>query len=216
MSHPIQIQDVSNYSGFWTTLFVSICFLGIYISLILLVRDRFQGRRRTVLGLYSASLSIFLMYLAYQLNSPKPLHDFLQSFGLSQLFLIGPFSFFLFMTGLKNKSSIRFLYHLIPAGLAFLCLALCSLDKSIGYVLGMVHTGLYLFVQLFWSGRKGIQGNRLAGMQMIIYLGISILCLTSPKMIHCFIASVGLSILILQIWIRLLYASYLSYFISRS
>jgi hypothetical protein len=169
-----------------------------------------------LLGLYSASLSIFLMHLALQLNSPKPLYEFLHAFGLAQLYLIGPFSYFLAKTDLKNKSSIRILYHLIPAGMVFLCLALCSLDKSIGYILGILHTGIYLFVQLFWAVRKGFLDNTLAGTQMILYLGISISCLCSPKMIHCFIASVGLSILILQIWTRLLYASYLSYLISRS
>ena len=216
MSLLIQIASPGTYSGFCNILFISLSLLGGFISILFLVRDRFRGKNRTLLGLYTASLSILLLHLAFPENPLKYLNDCIFYAGLVQLFLIGPFSYFLFRAHVQHRQTVGMAYHLLPAGLVCICAAIWPLSSSLWYLLGMVHTGVYLSVQLFRGSVKSAPHYRHTLIQWALYLCIGITCLSTPAGIHGFIASAGLSFLILMIWIRLLYAAYLSYLISKS
>lgn len=215
-----QIQNISSNPGVWTVLFISISTLGIYISAILIIRDRFRGRQRTILGLYAASLSILLFHLTSLVHPVWPVEGLLDIAGSAQLFLIGPFSFLLLRGRSPGRGRDSLIFHLIPAALVFGCLVVDLLADSTVYVLGIVHTGIYLFIQsLSWIKHKSGSDNRdyrLTAVQIVLFLGISITSLTIPMRLCCFVASAGIALLILLIWIRLLYTAYLSYIISIS
>jgi len=226
-----QIQPVSNNPGILTVLFISISALGIYFSIILILRDRFRGRQRTLLGLYALCLSILLLHLSSLTDTAGPLEGLVHLAGVVQLFLIGPFSFLLMQGRPQVRGMVRILFHLIPAVLVVGCMAVDLVPDSTLYALGMAHTGLYLSLQTLrqsikarksghppFSFRSGssYRDKRFTAIQIIMYLGIGISSITMPVSFSCFVASAGIAILILLIWIRILYTAYLSYIISKS
>ena len=202
--------------GFWHLLFSAISLLGLYLSLTLLIRDRCKGRQRTFLGLYLVSLSILLLYMSIHAPVGYAENALFNAFGLMPLFLIGPFSYKLRQGALTSRTRSTQLFQFIPAAVIGICVAAGWLSISTVYILGIFHVGSYLVLQSFRKAQKGILDGQHVVVQLTLFLGLSVLCLAFRELNPYFIASVGLTMLILHIWMRLLYAAYISYLISRS
>jgi len=216
------IQYVNLNPGIWTSLLISISSLGIYYSIILVVRDRGRGRQRTMIGLYSMSISILLLHLLILLHWNGLFEGWIGITGAVMLFLIGPFSYRMMLEQSMHRTWTRNLIFLVPAVLILACMLFALIPDSIVYAIGIIHTGLYLLFQTLGLARRGLSSVHLCwnhwytATQIFLYLGIGISCLVLPAMSRCFLASAGLALLILLIWIRLIYIAYLSYVISRS
>lgn len=191
-------------------MFACIASLGIYISLILLVRDRCRGSLRCWLGFYTASLSLLLLDLVFLISDWG--HEWLNSMGIVLLFLIGPFFFQYRKASSHQKGLGKVLIHVLPGGLAFFCMGICDLGATVWYVCGLVHAGIYLLI----PGQTDLLLGRHRILQFLLYTGICFTSLAIPRVSVFIFSSVGLAILILHIWARLLYAAYLSYMISKS
>jgi hypothetical protein len=150
---------------------------------------------------------------AYSVEAVGPLLDAL---GTLSLFLIGPFSFKLRQGASIPETLFPLLFQFLPAIIFGICLTAGWLTANIVYTLGVLHIGLYLCLQYFWTVPRGILDNQHAAVQLTLFLGISILNFTCPGLNHHLIASVGLALLIIHIWMRLLYAAYVSYVVNRS
>jgi hypothetical protein len=197
-------------------LFSSVSLLGLYLSLALLIRDRSKGRQRTFLGLYLASLSMLLLYMCLHAHSVQAVNPVIDVLGIIPLFLIGPFSFKLRQGASKPETLFPLLFQFLPAIIIGICLTAGWVTANIVYMLGLLHTGFYFGLQFFWAVPREILDNQHAAVQLTLFLGISILCFASPGLNHHLIASLGLALLILHIWMRLLYAAYISYIVRRS
>ena len=96
------------------------------------------------------------------------------------------------------------------------------MDESTVYALGIVYSGIFMVSQAFSlkQGRLNSGSNSwnkwYTAIQIFLITGIGFSCLSLPGELVVFLASAGLTILILLNWIRLLYMAYLSYVISRS
>jgi hypothetical protein len=140
----------------------------------------------------------------------------IHAFGLMPLFLIGPFSYKLRQGALISRTRSTLFFQFIPAAAIGICVAAGWLSISTAYILGVLHAGSYLGLQSFRTAQKGILDGQHGAVQLTLFLGLSVLCLAFRELNPYFIASVGLAMLILHIWMRLLYAAYISYIISRS
>jgi len=214
MSFSFQIQNSTLIHEIWGIMFACIASLGIYISLILLVRDRCRGSLRCWLGFYTASLSLLLLDLVF-LNSDWG-NEWLNSMGIVLLFFIGPFFFQYRKASWHQKGLGKVLIHLLPGGLVFFCMGICNLGDTVWYVCGLIHAGIYLLIPLLIPGQTDLLLPRHGILQLLLYTGICITSLAIPRVSVFIFSSVGLAILILHIWVRLLYAAYLSYMISKS
>jgi len=216
------IQQVTSNPGIWTALFITAAALGIYYSVILVIRDRGKGRQRSMVGLYTLCTSILLLHLLALLYRDGSASGWMQIAGFIALFLMGPLSHRMMIDRPKSRGVFRFMIPLIPATLILGFLVFDLIDESTVYALGVVYTGVCLVSQAFSLMQGRVNSGSMSwnkwytAIQIFLFTGIGISCLSLPELLVVFLASAGLAILILLTWIRLLYIAYLSYVISRS
>ena len=216
------IQQVSNNSGIWPLLFISVAALGIYYSAVLVIRDRARGGQRSMLGLYTFCTSIVLLHLSARICWDGPASGLIQIAGLMAFFLMGPFSYRMMIAPQKSRGVFRLMIPLIPAPLIPGFLVFDLMDESTVYALGVVYAGVCLVLQAFSLLQGKLNSGSISwnkwntAIQIFLITGIGISSLSLPGGLEVFLASAGLAILILLNWIRLLYMGYLSYVISRS
>ena len=209
------IQGSFSPGGFWNLLFSAISLLGLYLSMTLMIRDRCKGKQRTMLGLYLASLSGLLLYLSIHASFGPTDNAIIDAMGIMPLFLAGPTSYKLRQGASSPGKQLAFLIHFLPAAVIGICVAAGWLSIGTIYILGIVHAACYLALQSLGKLKKGALDGQHGALQLTLFLGLSILCLVFRELNPYFIASAGLAMLILHIWMRLLYAAYISYLTSR-
>jgi hypothetical protein len=216
------IQQVSSHPGIWTLLFLIIASLGIYYSLILVIRDRGRGRQRSMLGLYAICSSILLLHLLAHPYWNNPGQDWIQIAGIVSLFLMGPSSYRMIIDQTQPWGISINLIPFIPAFVISGIMIIGLIQESLSYTLGIIYTGLFLIAQALSLNLRSISPSALnwnkwyTGVQLTFFVGTIISILVLPAQLFCILASAGLACLILLNWIRLLYMAYLSYVISRS
>lgn len=226
MYHLNQIDPLILPPDILRLFYIAVGILGLYLSLIIIISDRARSPRRIFLGLYLVSLSILLLHVVSLLQPIKFLTGTIQLTGILSLFLVGPFSFWVFHRDEQKWSSQRVIVHCIPAGI-FTTLFLATEGDSFWiYMTGLLQAGIYimiLWIVQFRTGSKsrgeqpdsplvnGIKNKRYTSLLLVVYTSIGISCISGNRMLISLISSVGLSLLILWIWIRLLYTAYLSY-----
>ena len=203
-------------------LFLAIASLGIYYSIILLIRDRGRGKQGTMMAIYSLCISILLLHTLILIHLQDSEYGILQISGTLPLFLLGPFSNWMMIERSHSRSKFRLIYHFLPAVMIIGVILTDHVHEPIVFALGIAHFGIYLFMQVLCLIRKGFAPGSISwnqwytAAQIFLYLGVGIFCLVMPAKHLYFLASAGLAVLILLIWIRLMYIAYLSYIISRS
>ena len=90
-----QIEFKSVFPAPWELIIPVMILLGFYISLVSLVSSRLRKNRRCFLGIYTAVLSILLVYVSAIAHSGLSWEVPLRFMGTASLFLIGPLSYLL-------------------------------------------------------------------------------------------------------------------------
>lgn len=215
MQFPNQIVNPINYSETWNILFLSIALLGIYLSAIVLGFKRVRKAQGVLLGYYTATISILLLSLSTQLNTMPLLNGILNSAGLAALFLVGPFSYYLFLNKGENLRTYAFYIQLLPAIAVIFISGFESVPHFWFYLAGIIFAGIYLIGQLIRISKDRWK-KIYTLLQLASFVGICIVCLSSPASTCSLLSSICLVLLILLIWIRLLYTAYNSYLINQS
>jgi hypothetical protein len=221
MCNLTQIQTIHNQIQIWNILNLSFGALGMYSAFILLVQDRLRWKQRSLLGIYIASLSFLLFHLNGMNQSTLWVWKALNLMGMTALFLLGPLSLFMSFGHTKNRLAGKFVIHLIPGMVILAGLYFDLMGNSTGYVLGMIHAGIYSIIQIIrflplLRNSRLIWNINFATMQLLLLVGVSISHVYFSDHLSRILGSAALGIMILLIWVRIMYSAYLSYLISKS
>ena len=231
MNGIFQIEIPISQTGFWRILFATSGGLGIYLSIIQFMRDKFRRKRRTLLGLLLLSLAVPLIYISNGDLLQGWSNEILRLTAIFLLFLLGPSSHGLYKSGLNRDHRGFGLIHLLTGTVILVGLVAGLLIDQTVFLLAAIHAGLYLLFQLhmlFLKNRNasnpvlhgyihwGCWFSRFVMIQLLLFICIvaSSFWMEGPSL-HFFIC-VCLTILIMVIWVRLIYTAYLSYIISTS
>lgn len=216
------IAQARSLPGIWTILFASIAALGIYYSVILVIRGRGKGGRRMMMALYTLVTSLLLVYFVAILYGEGSTSRWIFLTGFMALYLIGPFSYRMTIEIWNSRNAFRKVIPIIPALLVAVFLELDLFHVSFLFALGNLYTIICLVSQAIHLRRMelntgiGLWELWYTAIQILLFTGMGISSLTLSAWSFAVIASAGLAILILLTWFRLLYLAYLSYVISRS
>lgn len=216
-----QIQSIHSQIQIWNILNLSFGALGMYSAFILLVQDRLRWKQRSLLGIYTASLSFLLLHLNGMNQSTIWVWKALNLMGMTALFLLGPLSLFMSFGRTKNRPAGKYLIHLIPVLVILVGLYFDLIRNFTVYTLGMIHAGIYFIIQIIrflpLLRNTGLFWNiKYATIQLILLVGVSIVHFYFSDHIVRILGSAALGIMILLIWVRIMYSAYLSYLISKS
>lgn len=216
-----QIQSIPSQIQIWNILNLSFGALGMYSAFILLVQDRLKWKQRSLLGIYTASLSFLLIHLNSMNQSTIWVWKALNLMGMTALFLLGPLSLFMSFARTKNRPAGKYVIHLIPGMVILVGLYFDLIRNSSAYMLGMIHAGIYFIIQIIrflplLRNSRLIWNINFATIQLLLLVGVSISHVYFSDHIGRILGSAALGIMILLIWVRIMYSAYLSYLISKS
>ncbi len=219
----IQIFCNLNDSEIWRIFVIAIGILGLYISIIMIVANKFRSQMNTLLGIFTACLSFVLLDLVTNKISSTILTLIMHSTGTASVFLIGPIFYFLLLPARINVLKPKFYIHFLPGILAIIYAIIIRNNVSVSlYLPGFIHATIYLFIgnlslakNVFADdavkAKERCRGYRwkitFFSIVFISFLGICIARITLVPSLFRLINSLVLALLILLIWIRLIYTS---------
>ena len=196
----------------WRMVFLSFSCFGMYLAGIILFFARFKRQYSIFLGLFIAVLAILLFHVTMLFHPMDQFTRLSAPPGMTSLFLIGPFSFYVHMRKVLKLKYTWFLIQLIPAMLAGILSWISSVNPTWILLAGLGHVGIYLLLRQCLQMRTNQAWNkRLIVVQGALFTTVLIAVISCSAPLGYYVVAICLTVLIVLIWIRLLRTSIANY-----